>query len=84
MTAEKQYAIAVFELVSANPDKAEEYLANLKKTLTTKGHQKLMSRIFAEYKTIIEKKDRTKKYGVVTPESERTRVLLELYRTLLH
>lgn len=84
MTAEQQYAVALYDLVLAHPEKSEEYLANLKKTLTQKGHQKLMTRIFAEYQTIIEKKERSKTYAVVTPEGERTRVLVELYRRLIH
>ncbi len=84
MTIEQQYAVALHELITAHSDKADEYLQNLQKTLAAKGHQKLMPRIFAEYKTILEKKARTQRYADVTPESERTRVLLELYRTLIH
>ncbi len=83
MTIETQYAQALYELVTKDPIKSEMYLGNLQKTLKAKGHQKLLPRIFAEFKTILDQKERSKKYSLVTPEQERTRNLLELYRKLV-
>lgn len=83
MTLEQQYAHALFDLVSKSPEKSGEYLKGLVQTLERKGHQKLMPRIYTQYQSIIERGDRSKKYAAVTPEGERTRILLELYRTLV-
>lgn len=81
MTIEAQYAKALFDLVLAHPDK--EHLPGLKKTLERKGHQKLLPRIFAEYTALLERKERSNRYAQITPQAERTRKLLELYRTLV-
>ncbi len=83
MTIEAQYAAALHALIEKEPAKAGEYLSSLKKTLERKGHQKLLGRIFAEYRRDIEKKKRFDSYREITPEHERTRTLLELYRTLI-
>lgn len=83
MTIEAQYAEALFALVEKDPSKAGDYLANLKKTLEKKGHQQLLSRVFSEYRRIIERRERSESYKHITPEQERTRALLELYRTLV-
>ena len=83
MTIEAQYAAALFDLVTRSPEKSGEYLTGLKTTLQRKGHQKLMPRIFAEYERIATSRERSKTYAEVTPESERTRILLELYRSLV-
>ena len=83
MTLEQQYAHALHELVSKNPAKSDDYVKGLKHTLQKKGHQKLTPQIFSQYKQIIEIENRSQKYSQTTPQQERTRVLLELYRTLV-
>jgi F0F1-type ATP synthase delta subunit len=83
MTQQAQYAKALYALVTAHPDKSAMYLENLRKTLERKGHQKLFPRIFREYETILARRERSKAYAATSAEDERTRVLLELYRTLV-
>jgi F0F1-type ATP synthase delta subunit len=83
MTLQAQYAQALHQLVAEHPEKGKEYIEHLKKVLTRKGHQKLMPRILAEYEAIVSRQERSKTYATTTPDSERTRVLLELYRTLV-
>ena len=83
MTIEAQYATALYTLVEKNPTKSGEYLSGLTQTLERKGHQKLLSRILAEYRRIEDQKQRFASYRETTPEHERTRTLLELYRTLI-
>ena len=83
MTIEAQYARALYLLVSQNPERSGEYLAGMRAMLEKKGHQKLMPRIFGAYRSHIEKNERTTTYAQISPERERTRVLLELYRTLI-
>jgi len=47
-----------------------------------RGHQKLLRQIHSEYQKITLHEERILKYGTTTPHKERTRILLELYRTL--
>lgn len=89
MTIAAQYAKALRELVEKNIgskrfDKltASGYLKNLRQALERRGHIKLLPQIFSEYKKLDTARERAELHGKVTPESERTRVLLELYRKL--
>ena len=83
MTIEEQYAEALHELVAAEPAKASHYLKNLAEVLNRRGHQKLLPRILAAYERHEQATKRAESYRATTPEEERTRVLLELYRTLI-
>ncbi len=83
MTLAQSYARALFDLVSNNEGKGGEYLKNLSEALKRRGHHKLLPQIFSEYKTLELQKERTKIHNTVTPEKERTRTLLELYRKLI-
>jgi F0F1-type ATP synthase delta subunit len=83
MTLAHSYARALFDLVSARAGKESEYLKNLVEALRRRGHEQLLRRIFSEYKTLMLKEERTKAHTTVTPEAERTRVLLELYRKMI-
>jgi hypothetical protein len=83
-TLPEQYAQALYELGSANPQRTKEYLKNLEQVLERRGHQKLFPRILGYLKTIEEKRTREKKFKKFTPEDQRTRTLVELYRTLTH
>jgi hypothetical protein len=58
-------------------------LKNLRSSLESSGRIALLPRIFAEYQKILLKRQRSKQYAKVTPEGERTRILLDLYRTLV-
>ena len=82
MTLAQTYARALFDLVSSNSSKADEYLKNTSLALKRRGHEKLLPQIFSEYKTLELQKERTKIHNTITPEKERTRTLLELYRKL--
>lgn len=74
---ETDYAKALYSL---NPDKSD--LAALRNLLKRRGHEKLLPRIFAEYKKLALGEERRAQAAKITPEAERTRVLLELYRKL--
>jgi F0F1-type ATP synthase delta subunit len=63
---------------------AKEHSKNLVTALKRRGHLALLPRIVAEYEKLAERDERSKKYKEVTPESEQTRVLLELYQKLVH
>jgi F0F1-type ATP synthase delta subunit len=76
------YARALFALIEKSPKKAATYLHNLDGVLKKRGHQKLLPKIFSEYQKLQLAKERTAQHRVLTPEQERTRTLLELYRKL--
>lgn len=80
MNLATQYAAALYR--SEAPDKKK--LEGLRATLKRRGHEKLAPRILAEYGKLEERAERRERYSKATPESERTRVLLELYQKLIH
>ncbi len=82
MKLAQSYARSLFDLSSENPEKGGEYLKNLSEALKRRGHEKLLPQIFSAYKTLELQKERTKIHNTTTPEQERTRNLLELYRKL--
>lgn len=82
MTTAVSYARALHALVKENPKKGREYLKNLSGALARRGHQKLLRPIFAEYQKIELHDERLEMHSAITPHKERTRILLELYRTL--
>ena len=82
MTLAHSYARALFELVSHNEDDAALYLKNLVAALRRRGHEGLLRTIFSEYELLALKEKRLKMHARVTPEKERTRVLLQLYKKL--
>ena len=82
MTIASSYARALHALVTENPKKGREYLKNLMAILSRRGHQKLMRPVFAEYQKIELHGERLASQSSITPQKERARVLLELYRTL--
>jgi len=83
MTLSSDYARALRELVVAHPEKSSEYLSNLRRVLAHRGHEKLLPRILADYQALDIKEERSKRRREATPEQERTRILLELYRKLI-
>ncbi len=82
MTLSASYARALFDLVSKDDSKAEDYLKNLRAALERRGHQKLLPRILSDYQKLEVGETRQKVQNIVSPEAERTRNLLELYRKL--
>ncbi len=73
----KEYAKALYELKNPN-------FKNLIEALTRRGHIKLLPSIFAEYQKLQLHRERLDMHSKVTPERERTRILLELYKKLIH
>ncbi|MDE1924659.1 MAG: hypothetical protein KGH79_00555 [Patescibacteria group bacterium] len=76
------YAQALFEMVEAKPSSTKVFLANLQKALKRRGHQKLLPAILNEYQKLETAAARRALYAKVTPEMERTRILMQLYRKL--
>lgn len=72
------YAKALYELQAD-----ASHLSKLKALLKRRGHEKLLPRIFSEYQKLVLQQKRLEAHKKITPEKERTRVLLELYRTLV-
>jgi hypothetical protein len=62
---------------------AKNALKNLRASLEKRGHIKLLPAIFNEYKKLLLAEERSQARNTITPESERTRELLELYRRLV-
>ncbi|HEV8666876.1 MAG TPA: hypothetical protein VN665_03465 [Candidatus Paceibacterota bacterium] len=81
MTTAAAYAKAIYDLDKAKFSK--EYFANLKNALESRGHRKLLPAILSEYEKLELAAERSKTRSAITPESERNRQLLELYRRLV-
>lgn len=75
------YAEALYKAQQGKATK--EHSKNLAAALKRRGHLKLLPQIAAEYEKLHERQERSTKYKKVTPESEQTRVLLELYQKLV-
>lgn len=84
MSISSDYARALFEAADAHPQKGTELLKNLKLLLARRGHSKLLPRVLSDYEKLFMREERAKRYARVTPDQERTRILLELYRKLTH
>lgn len=82
MTIAAEYAKALYALVEKNEKEGKAYLKNLRQALERRGHIKLLPQIFSEFKKLAMAHDRTELHKKITPESERTRMLLELYRKM--
>ncbi len=90
MTIATQYAKALYDLVEKNENGSTQltinegrtYLKNLRQALERRGHIKLLPQIFSEYKKIVMGRERAELHNKITPESERTKTLLELYRKM--
>lgn len=78
MTTARDYAKALYAL----PARAK-HLPKLREALERRGHQKLLPRIFAEYKKLELSATRRATAVEVTTDTERTRILLELYKKLV-
>jgi F0F1-type ATP synthase delta subunit len=83
MTTAEAYAKALFAKMSEDPGRSKEYLANLKKSVAARGYERLLPSILNEYQKLELREKRSSNRAKITPESERTRILLELYRKLV-
>ena len=70
------YAKALYSLGS------KANMAHVREVLKRRGHEKLLPRIYAEYQKLELQAKRRVEAAAVTPEKERTRVLLQLYKKL--
>lgn len=84
MTNATDYAKALFAAAEDHPQMGTKLLANLRTLLERRGHVRLLPKILSEYEKLFLRDERAKRYRSATPEQERTRVLLELYRKLIH
>lgn len=82
MNLATSYAQGLYDLTKENGAKPE-YLKNLKEALGRRGHEKLLPKIFTEYQLLALKEERSKAHREISPEQERTRQLLELYKKLI-
>ncbi len=80
MDIAKQYAHALYE---AHKGGARGLAARARKALVARGHGKLMPKIAQELEKLELEDARRRAHARVTPEGERTRVLLELYKKLI-
>ena len=83
MTEAASYAKALHTTVSTTTLDSKKVLANFNEALKRRGHQKLLPAILAEYEKLELAEERSKTRSTITPESERNRMLLELYRRLV-
>ena len=83
MTIATSYARALHSLVSEDSSKGPEYLQQLRSSLTKRGHIKLLPKIFSEYQKLTIQQERSAQHNNVSPEKERVRVLLGLYKKLI-
>lgn len=83
MTSATDYAKALYQAAHEQPQMGTKLIKNLRALLERRGHVALMPRILSEYEKLATKEKRRVRYETVTPEQERTRVLLDLYRTLI-
>ena len=77
------YAKALREASVKDTANAKTLLTNLRAALERRGHQKLLPAILTEYEKLELAEERSKSRAEITPESERNRTLLELYRRLV-
>jgi hypothetical protein len=84
MQTAAQYARALYDLAEQKPAEAVAFLERLREILALRGHQRLLPRIYTEYERLAQHRARLRLHREVTPEQERTRQLVELYRRLIH
>jgi hypothetical protein len=83
MTIASSYARALHDLVTSEPGKSRVYIKNLHDSLTKRGYVQLLPQIVSEYQKLEVAAARSVRYAAVTPEKERVRVLLGLYKRLV-
>ncbi len=83
MTRHASYARALYDAVHEHSEKSGDYIKNLREALKRRGHEQLLPRILTAYEALELRDERNKTHQTITPEAERTRTLLELYRKLI-
>ncbi len=83
MTVAASYARALHELVTKDSGKSAAYVKNLRASLRRRGHVKLLPKILSEYQKLDIAEERSARHSEVTPEKERVRILLGLYKKLI-
>ena len=83
MSVASSYAKALHESVTEEPAKGALFIKNLRASLTKRGHLKLVPNIVSEYQKLEVGAERSTRHSKVTPEKERVRILLGLYRKLV-
>ena len=76
----QQYAQALF---SVEGTQARAAAARARELLASRGHLKLLPRVVAEYEKLALMAKRRELRKAPSPETERTRILLQLYRKLV-
>ena len=83
MSIASEYAQALFEAAKDGRTDARTLAKNLKASLERRGHLKLLPRIASEWQKLYLRDERRILYSKVTPDMERTRILLQLYKKLI-
>jgi hypothetical protein len=83
MNIASTYARALFEMLETSPKHSKVFFENLQKSLKRRGHQKLLPKILSEYEKLETAHKRRDLYSTVTPQMERTRTLMQLYKKLI-
>lgn len=77
------YARMLYRTAAEHPGEAAEALQTLIATLKARQVEKMLPAIYAEFQKLALHGERQALHLAITPERERTRVLLELYRKLI-
>lgn len=83
MNTAQRYAHMLYAVAKEHPSEAPAALHSLIAMLKERRYEKMLPQVYGEYQKLILAEDRRNKHAANTPERERTRVLLELYRTLI-
>jgi len=83
MTIAAKYANLLYRTAAEHPKEAQGALQALVTMLKSRHLEKMLPAIYAEYQKLALHSERLAMHSESTPERERTRVLLELYRKLI-
>ena len=86
MKLETQYAKGIYDITAAkrqSRNNAEQLILNIREVLAHRGHERLLPRIGIELEKLALQGERRALYQKTTPEIERTRILLQMYRRLV-
>ena len=79
----QRYAQAIYNAQAEHTTAAQAFFARVREALARRGHEKLLPRIASEYEKLLLRDARREAHEEITPEGERARVLLQLYRKLV-
>ncbi len=83
MDIAKQYARGIYEAQAGRANASKAFFERVQDALTERGHAKLLPRVASEYEKLLLRERRREADERVTPEGERVRVLVQLYRKLI-